>query len=271
MHFGNLCFLNLDWITEQKANLFSQKNISVWNAAFGSYIQYNQPHKFVFDVLREEFYFSLEHLSEALVLCDDNKTFVDRLGQHLFTYYLWNEYSLKDSDSLLARFYDKTHDDNTYWANLFDHVGRSLSQSGTHLDRNLIERITSFFDWRYSHKEPSELLNFTFWLEAECLDPEWRLQSYLKILDLDCEKDVGISIELRALNKLLPDYVGLVVECFAKITDGLNQDSQIYISADEAKPILTAGLNAEGKVKDNAERARESLLKLGRFDYLNLN
>jgi hypothetical protein len=43
----------------------------------------------------------------------------------------------------------------------------------------------------------------------------------------------------------------------------------MYISAEEAKPILKAGLSAEAaQVRENAERARENLLRVGRFDFL---
>lgn len=50
-----------------------------------------------------------------------------------------------------------------------------------------------------------------------------------------------------------------------------DQGTQMYISADEAKPILKAGLTAEDpQVRENAERARENLLRLGRFDYLDV-
>jgi len=119
--------------------------------------------------------------------------------------------------------------------------------------------------------EPIELQEFGFWLEAECLDPDWRLQSYSKILDLDRAKDVGLYRQISALNKLLPNHVALVVECLAKITDTMDQGTLMHISADEAKPILKAGLNAEDpKIRENAERARGNLLRLGRFEYLEL-
>ena len=76
---------------------------------------------------------------------------------------------------------------------------------------------------------------------------------------------------MRALNKLLPDHLALVVECFAKITDAMDQGTQMYISADEAKPILKAGLVAEEpRIRENAERAKENLLRIGRFDYLDV-
>ncbi|MFV0436523.1 MAG: hypothetical protein ACK5PS_03910 [Desulfopila sp.] len=196
---------------------------------------------------------------------------IDRLGQHLFTYYLWEVYPLTGDESLLERFYDKTKDDRKRWGQLFDHVGRSLRNSGRHLDKTLTDRIIAFFDWRFESAEPLELQEFTFWLEAECLGSDWRLQSYSKILALGRGKDVGLLLEVRALNKLLPNHLPLVVECFAKITDAMDQGTQMYISADEAKPILKAGLTAEDpQVRENAERARENLLRFGRFDYLDV-
>lgn len=147
----------------------------------------------------------------------------------------------------------------------------SLRNSGKHLDSELVDRAIAFFDWRFEVAEPQELLEFTFWLEAECLEPEWRLHSYAKILDLGHGKNAGLSLQVRALNKLLPDHPALVVECFSKITDTMDQGTRIYIPASEAKPILKAGLNAEdSQIRENAERARENLLRLGRFEYLDV-
>ncbi|TYO96320.1 hypothetical protein EDC39_11425 [Geothermobacter ehrlichii] len=271
MHFGNLCTLNRDWAITQRGALFPQGNVPVWRDAFGSYIRFNRPVKVTFEILRKEFEYALENLNVLTTAKDDGRELVDRLGQHLFTYYIWQVYPLTGEESLLARFYDKTSDDRKRWAQLFDHVGRSLRNSGKHLDKELTDRAIAYFDWRLEAAEPLELKEFTFWLQAECFDPEWRLRSYAKILDLGCGKDVGLSLEVRTLNKLLPEHLSLVVECFTKITDTMDQDAQMYISADEAKPILKAGLNAEDPlIRENAERARENLLRLGRFDYLDV-
>ena len=78
-------------------------------------------------------------------------------------------------------------------------------------------------------------------------------------------------MEVRTLNRLLPDHLPLVVECFAKITDAMNQGNPPYFPSDEAKSILRAGLNAEdSQVRENAERAVENLLRIGRFDFLDV-
>lgn len=271
MHFSSLCALNRDWAVQQRIYIFPKRNEDVWRHAFGSYIRFNQPAKLTFEILRSEFEYAIENLNILEAKEDNGKELVDRLGQYLFTYYLWEAYPLSGDESLLKRFYDKTNDDRKRWTLLFDHVGRTLRNSGRHLDKALTDRVIAYFNWRFEAAEPLELQKFTFWLESECLDPDWRLQSYSKILDLSKGKDLEFSLQVGALNKLLPDHLVLVVECFAKITNAIDQGTQMYISANKTKPILKAGLNAKDpQVRRNAERARENLLKLGRFDYLDV-
>jgi len=98
-----------------------------------------------------------------------------------------------------------------------------------------------------------------------------KLRPGVSWLDVGRAKKTWLSIELETLNKLLPGHIPQVVECFAKITDSLDQSSNLYIQVDKAKPILKAGLNAEtSQVRGNAERARENLLRVGRFDFLEI-
>ena len=67
------------------------------------------------------------------------------------------------------------------------------------------------------------------------------------------------------------DRPAQVLECFTKLTDGI-KDNNIYILAEEAKTILKAGLNSsDERVRQNAERARENLLRKSRFDLLELD
>lgn len=271
MHFGNLCTLNRDWAAQQREFLFPQENEAVWRDAFGSYIRFNRPVKLTFETLRCDFEHAIENLNILANEKGDGKELVDRLGQHLFTYYLWEVYPLTGDESLLARFYDKTKNDRKRWSQLFNHVGRSLRNSGRQLDNTLTDRIIAFFDWRFEAAEPLELQEFAFWLEAECLDPDWRLLSYSKILDFGRVKDVGLSLQVRTLSKLLRNHLALVVECFAKITDAIGQGTQMYIPANDAKPILKGGLTAKDpQIREIAERAKENLLRLGLFDYLDV-
>ena len=128
MHFGSLYVLNRDWAIEHKGDIFQRDGKAVWKDVFGSYIRYNQPFRPIFEILHDEFEYTVENLNILTYTENDRKGFVDRLGQHLFTYYLWNVYPLRGNESLLERFYDKTTDDRERWAQLFDYVGRSLQK-----------------------------------------------------------------------------------------------------------------------------------------------
>ena len=271
MHFGDLCILNQAWAVNNKNAFFPQDNMAVWRAAFGSFIKYNQPGRPTFDILRADFEFALDHL-EAFDGDDGlGEKLIDRIGQHLFSYYLWEVYPLKGEESLLSRFYEKTTGDRKRWAHLFDHIGRSLRNSGKHLEKSLVDRIIAFFKWRFETGETQELRKFTYWLKAECLEPAWRLDAYSRILDLGQIKNDDVSTEIKTLAELLPDHMPQVVECFAKITDSIDQDSNFFIFAEDATPILKTGLNSDDpQIQEMAARARENLLRLGRFDFLDV-
>ena len=272
MHFGNLCLLNRDWAAHHRERFFPQENEIVWWNAFGSYLRFNEPAMSVFEILRDDFQYAIGNLDSLSANNDNSKILINRLGQHLFTYFLWKVYPLEGDGSLLEKFYKKTNEDRDQWAELFHYIGRSLKISDRSLDEGLTGRIIVFFDWRLEVSEPMELSHFTFWLEAECLDPEWRLQSYLKILDLSQSKTDEIYLQVKYLANFLPDYLALVVECLRKITDSITQDIRFHFPTDETKTILKAGLNSEDQeIKTNAEHAQANLLQSGRFEFLEID
>ena len=265
-YYVQLWDMNQRWAVEHKAVFFPQDNLPVWIEAFGSFLRFTQPFRPTFEILRDNFVFSLDHLPKI-----EDGEIVDRLGQHLFIYYLWEVYPLKGEDSLLERFYEKTKNDPQRWANLSNHVGWSVRKSSEHLEQGLIDRTIAFFDWRLEQKEPEELRTIAFWLEAEYLDSDWRLDAYAKILDVGPLDHMGNSSLLAVLNEMLESHTAKVVECFAKMVDAINQGERIYIDADKAKPILKAGLDSEDEsVRENAEHARETLLRAGRYGFLDI-
>lgn len=68
---------------------------------------------------------------------------------------------------------------------------------------------------------------------------------------------------------MLPKHTAKVIECFAKLTDGIHNN--IYIQTEEAKTILKAGLNSSDTiVHENAERALNNLLRADKTEYMDL-
>jgi len=262
---------NLDksWANNHKSDFFPQRELPAWLAAFSSMIDYSAPFEPIFEILQDDFNFALQHLMDFKKRNRAEQETIDILGQHLFTYYLWEMYPLKGEESLLERYYQKTDTHREHCGNLFNHIGHRLWNSGTHLNQKIKDRIIDFFDWRLKQEEPTELRHFTFWLEAECLDVEWRLESYSKILDI-CMVEGG-EIRLGILCDMIPDYTAKVVECFFKLTEWSKTDS-LYIQTEAAKAILRAGRDSrDERVQQNAAQARENLLRESRFDLLDLD
>lgn len=269
-NYGRICSLDRKWAAQRRSNFFPQEKLEAWAGAFGSYLRFHRPHKPTFDIVRGDMEFAIEKIDEFKTGNDGTKDLADRLGEHLFSYYLWEVYPLTGDGSLLERFYEKTKDDRHRWSRLFDHVGRSLKNSGKQLEKSLEKKVIEFFNWRLENEEPSELKMFTFWLEAECLNAKWRLTSFSKILDICGSVNIGIYTQVDALLRMLQEHTTLVVQCFAKLTDlVVESDGTHYIQTDKAKPILQAGLDSDdATVRANAERARENLLRRGYFDLL---
>ena len=288
-----ICGLNEVWAVEHKSNFFPQGTLPEWLAAFGNFVGYNPQSKSTFEILREDFDFGLQYLAEfkkrhnfdekqtnifgrPLKQNSPEEKLTEGIGRHLSTYYLWGMYLLKGSGnnkqcSLLERYYQATDNNRDHWANLFNYVGRILRSTSEQLDKNLKDRIFAFFDWRFEVKEPTELQQFTFWLQAKCLEVEWRLDAYSKILDVCKPEGTSIAMQMGTLCELLPNHTAKVLECFAKLTDR-SGDNNIYIQTEEAKTILKVGLeSSDESVRQNAERARENLLRKGRFDLLDLD
>ena len=289
-----ICSLNKAWAAEHKSDFFPQDTLPEWLAAFSNFVGYNPRSKSTFEILRDDFDFALKYLTEfkkqnnshekqanifgrPLKQNSPEEKLTEGIGRHLSTYYLWGMYPLRESIrnnghySLLERYYQATDNNREHWANLFNYIGRILRSTNEQLAKDLKDRIIAFFDWRFEVEEPTELQRFTFWLQAKCLDAEWRLEAYSKILDVCKVEDTSIAMQVKTLCELLPDHTAKVIECFAKLTDR-SGDNNIYIQTEEATTLLKAGLNSvDESVRQNAERARENLLREGRFDLLDLD
>ena len=286
--------LNKEWAIEHKSDFFPQGALSAWLAAFSSFLYHQSPVECTFEIFRDDFDVALRYIADLRKQDGSNteqtdilgrplkqnnakEKLTESLGEHLFTYYLWGMHPLKESvennnhGSLLDRYYQVTNNNREYWAHLFNYVGSHilLNMSGQ-LAKNWKDRIITFFDWRFEVKESTELQQFSFWLEAECLEAEWRLEAYSKILEVCKLDDVSVAIQADTLCKMFPDHTAQVLECFVKLTDRRG-DNNTYIQTKEAKTILKAGLNSsDERVRQNAERARENLLRKGKFDLLDL-
>lgn len=268
--FPQIWGLDSEWAKQRRDRIFPHQSLETWKAAFSSYLRYTHPYAVLFAVLEPEFQFALQHIRSWKAEKDDRRDIIDALGQHIVMYYVWGFVKLDSSPSLLRAFYENTEPKN--WAGLFDHVGRSLKNSGAAIPPEIKQRCESFFEYRLSVGNGEELEQFMFWLEAECLDPEWRLRAFLRALDVAKGSNRMSSMFIEGLSNLLTGFPDLVVECFAKLSARALGENYFYLQPEKAKPILRTGLASKNpKTVEAAKKAQENLLRAGHSEYLNLD
>ena len=265
--FDSAVILNEDWAVEHRSDFFPRDTLREWADAFGSFLLSHRPNGRTFGILKDEFRFAIKNTGELAKSEHPADAPIDCLGRHLFLYYLWGYFPLNGDDSLLEGYYlqnDKNDENRQYRGRLFDHAGRALANTHTPLDKNLEERVVAFFEWRIEVGDPTELGYFTLWLKAECLKPEWRLESYSRILDISRIEPALVMTQMDILGQLLPDHTRKVIECFLKVTQTIRQDGYHYLNPDTVKQILKAGLQSQEEVvRENATQARDNLLRQG--------
>ena len=262
--FDNAVALGEVWAIEHRSDLFPRDTLPEWADAFGTFLLSHRPNKQTFEILRDEFQFALENIGELSRSEHPSAVPVDYLGRHLFLYYLWGYFPLNGDDSLLEGYYLGNDGSRQNWERLFDYAGRVLANTSSPLNALLKERVVSFLEWRIEVGEPTEIGYFTFWLEAECLDPEWRLEFYSRVLGISRIEPPLIMTQVDTLGKLLPDHTHMVLQCFLKVTEAIRQDGFNFLNPDTVKQILKTGLQSEEEATcENAKLARENLLRLG--------
>ena len=275
LQYYRIAHLDKKWAQTHKTDFFPQDNFSAWKAAFSAITKYHGPSEWTFRNIKSEYVFALEHLNDLIFDPKEQRDSVNGtvsiLGQHLLMHYLWGMYSLDGKDNLLQRFYQTTKNNRKYWGSLFHHAGFLLHKAGN-LEDALTTRATEFFDQRISTGEPAEIEEFAIWIDAECLPAEWRLDACSKVLGILPSSIKGGFHLVQALYKMLEDHPAKVIECFANITDAMIENNNVYIDTEKCKKILKVGLESRDKnIKTNATRARENLLRSGRFDFTQMN
>ncbi|MXY48849.1 MAG: hypothetical protein F4Y38_06050 [Gemmatimonadetes bacterium] len=278
-YFPHLHHLSKPWAENHKPKFFPRDNMPVWLAGFGSLLIWNNPYMPIFEVIHDDYKFALDHMDDLKKQSHPGREAIDVLGEHLFVFYVRGVFPLSGCGSLLERFYQRLNGERERWAILFDYVGRQLNSTGKRqVDETLWQKISAFFDWRLKTGEPKELREYTFWMKSECLEADWRLDAYTKILNVPGILDTKIgepryaSLHIMALRKMIPEHTAKVVFCFAKLIQNMPTEGLIYVPPDDTKAILKAGLNNEDEnVRRTAEEARETILRGGQFGFLDLD
>ena len=265
-NYETIIALDGAWAIENKPALFPSDNLNAWSVAFSAFLQFHRPNRPTFEILQDDFGFAIQHFNDLAENEPTQSETADVLGEKLFRYYIGGQYPLLGQDSLIEQYYQSTESRPERQAGLFKQVGLMLYHTKEGLASDIVDRFKDFFDWRLGVGNSAELAGFEFWLQAACLEPKWRLNAFLRVLDLWQAGGIPDWFNWASIAEMIPEHTGEVVKCFAKIVEGYHGNS-MYIWPEPTKRILKAGFdNPEEAVREETRRTRETLLNSGHFN-----
>ena len=271
LHFNSLLFLDEQWAITHKGRLFSQDDPGSWLASFGTFLEGNAPHRQTYEIFADDYENALEALPALVGQGHTYSDIVDALGQHLLMYHIWGLHDVEDENSLLARYYQGTNQDKERWASLFHFLGNRLHFEEGKLSDELKDRVKAFFEWRLRAGDPTEICRFSWWFQAECLERDWRLDAFLRVLDVNPFYTVFLSWQV--LEDRPGTHTAKVLLCLDKIIGDVTPSGEdFHLGGNAAANIIrTAFRSPDPAVQQHAELIREGLLVRGRSEFLDVS
>lgn len=270
--FPWLTSLDPAWATQSVAKIFPQDETlsKLRRAAWETYITSYPVYDNVFDVLVEEYSYTVEQInvveSEKENIGDPNK----HLAQYLMTLYYRGKLDFNKPEGLLALFYEKAPD--ALRGEALEFVGRSLCDTNEVIEPQILNQLQFLWEQRLKAartatppaSHATELAAFGWWFASEKFDDSWAIEQLRDVLERvgKVEPDHLVIKRLAALADAMPV---LAVECLRLIIEGDKKGWGIYGWSDEAKIILITALQGSN---DEAKQTSEALIhRLGERGY----
>jgi hypothetical protein len=270
--FPQLSVLDPHWAIQNVRKIFPRDETfsNMRRAVWESYITSSKVYCNTFDILHEEYRYTVEQLNSALI--EKSKLNPEQsLSQHLMLLYCWGKLNLDESEGLLARFFELAS--STLRGYALEFVGRSLYEIKDVVDPQILNRLRLLWEKRIETArhatEPSsyssEITAFGWWFGSAKFDDSWAIAQFKQVLELVDKVDSEFLVleHLVTLANMIPDSA---VECLKLIIEKDKKGQGIYYYRDETKIILATAIQSNN---DTAKQAAESLIhRLGERGYL---
>jgi hypothetical protein len=247
-----------------------------FNAAWESFIGFNQPHPMLLPVLMPAYRRAIRQIGTPSPTKRRPVSPEDRLVEHLMVYYWLEKLKFGADDGLLDEFYAIAPDGVRGHAIWF--VGTSVSGWGDEAPAEAYERLRQLFQRRLEVARQAaspetftkELANFGFWFTSEKFEERWSIETLLATLQLTTKTQAEMDV-VELLAERCPRYPVECVACLRLMVEG-DSERWILVGVEEdAKRVLRLALdsnNAEAALA--ARRLAEHLIARGNFGFTSL-
>jgi hypothetical protein len=256
-----LISLDPNWTTDSFARIFpdGEELKELRDAAWDTYVGYNDAYNDIFGVLREEYVRAVNRIGEKRAVPNRHRENPDeRLSEHLMLFY---GRGIEDSEELLTQFFEKASDELCAHALWF--VGETLSGE---IPAEVLTRFQTLWERRLeksrespgSHKH--ELIAFGALFSSKSFAEDWAIIQLKNSLQISgwSEPDHKVVEYLAELSERFPKDA---VDCLAIMVEGDKDGWRVQFWSEHVRNILMSGLGTPDR--ETREIAEAMVHRLG--------
>ncbi|MDA2933697.1 hypothetical protein MYX82_05085 [Acidobacteria bacterium AH-259-D05] len=270
--------MDRDWTTDRVDLIFprEESHRAYREAAWETYIMFCQPYTDVFEVVKDQYAFAIDHIGVAA----EKKTHLarpdERLAEHLMAFYWWGKISLDDPEDLLVKFFAKAP--ATLRGNALSYVGRSFQNTREEIPEDTIKRANALWESRLATAKScssvkdfrSEIAAFGWWFVSKKFDDKWVLLNLFESLKIVGRVTRDHSV-VEGLAVLAEQYPNFVVQCLEAMLKGDHEAWSLYAWREEVRQILKTVLaSGDAEASSLAEDLVHYLGSRGYLEFRNL-
>lgn len=246
--FPWLVVLDKKWAAKNKTMIFPT-DISIYNAAWRTYIGYCNPYDNVLDLLLEEYSRAIDNIG---TLADDKQislSYDKRLVEHIMVYYSRGKLDIGGPKGLLKLFLMKSSDGLRGYA--IDFLGRNIYKTKESIELEIINRLKVFWEMRVSMIRTTtqttintELTGFGWWFISEKFDDSWAISQLQVVLELtkgNIEPCHLVVERLAELSKTMPLFA---IKCLTQIIENDKKKCPMRSLVERMRIIITNALQS---------------------------
>jgi hypothetical protein len=270
-----LITLDSRWVDQSLTKVFpAEENLrTLRDAAWDTYIIYNEPYNNIFQVLHEEYRHAINRIGgEPLQASREPEKPDDRLADHLMIFYGRGILNLEE-DGVIAQFYTKAYDKLCAHALWF--VGQTL---GEEVPPDVLERFQALWQRRLDAANHAtspashiaEMTAFGWLFSSRKFNETWAITQLKNALEISGWAEPDHQV-IEYLATLAPAYLALAVDCLSIMVEGDKEGWGIRYWSTHARTILALALsNPNVEIQQSAEALIHQLGARGYFEFRDL-
>jgi hypothetical protein len=277
-HMSSLAGIDWGWLRANVDRILPLGNDDPprFNAAWESFIGFNQPNTVLLPVLMPAYQRAVRQLATPRPTKRRAVSAEDRLAEHLMVYYWLGKLNLGAADQLLDEFYALAPDELRGHAIWF--VGTSISRWEDGAPAEVFERLRQLIQRRLQTAQQAvspemytkELANFGYWFTSQKFEERWSMEMLLATLQLTKKTRSEMDV-VKLLAERCPRYPVECVACLRLMVEG-DSERWILVGVEEdAKRILRQALDSNNpEAAISTRRLTEHLIAKGNFGFTTL-